>query len=587
MVGHIWPENSLQSQKPIKILYNNDLVNITLGNGDWRLPDSIVTKELIDERIRISVNEVADHQVDVHILSLGQGWIPIWRSAIYPAKTHYENWEQKTGKRASVWGQYMKDTINHGDLLQVYMEACNALPKVKRPLIFVSMRLNDIHFSKAAQKDHDIMVDLLDNPQIWHPYTEWIHDSISNNWIRGNDSLFLKPLNPREPNRRAINWLSGYDDPDAFSALRMKLLYINEVCTRYEIEGLELDFMRFYQYFDLNETTQFQRIAVMKGFISEVKQILDKNGIKWLCLRIPVFRSVHDQLGIDINTFEGLGVNMVVLSTDFWLMQQGILDDLAYYKRQLPHIKLYQELHYSTFWDATAVRNERILAYKEQLFTSASLGYDLQLDGLALFNFKYFQTWTSSEKMEKVFGFIDTLSDVELLKEQPVKWYFKTMGWNNPVVPDQDRPLPFVFNNPAGLPTTYHNQIHINLTGVPNSGYFRMFFREEFATYADRHDTLNKREWQVILNEDILVRTDNIYLNFTKDIYNNKYHFPRGGSDYTDPGTDLQRVINYKVSPLTAHNGINSLSITQLSDGGKDQADVHLYYYDLILFFDP
>jgi hypothetical protein len=115
----------------------------------------------------------------------------------------------------------------------------------------------------------------------------------------------------RQWDQRYLNW--KFPEPRQY-----KLRLIEEICRQYPLTGLELDFMRFPQFFRAAETTREQRLAIMNEFIGQVRRILDgtvpAGQRRWLCVRVPAYLAAHDPLGVDLPAWVRAGVDMVNLS---------------------------------------------------------------------------------------------------------------------------------------------------------------------------------------------------------------------------------------------------------------------------------
>jgi len=68
---------------PFRTLYSNDTTNIMSCISPYRRKGD----PLSDDRLRASIDET--HGVDAQLLQPGLGWIPWWKSAVYPADDHY------------------------------------------------------------------------------------------------------------------------------------------------------------------------------------------------------------------------------------------------------------------------------------------------------------------------------------------------------------------------------------------------------------------------------------------------------------------------------------------------------------------
>ena len=126
-----------KKKAPFKVLYSNDSTNIITCVSPYHKR----TDPLTTEMIQATVDEVPG--VDVHMLQPGLGWIPWWKSKVYPAAEHYRWVKEQTGIGPDDFG---KCVLAGNDLLQVFVDRCRQRGQVP----FVSYRLNDGHDRRTS-----------------------------------------------------------------------------------------------------------------------------------------------------------------------------------------------------------------------------------------------------------------------------------------------------------------------------------------------------------------------------------------------------------------------------------------------------
>jgi len=364
--------------------------------------------------IEASVDETVGTGVEVHMLQPGVGWIPWWKSNVYPGDKHYRWFKEKTGLEPDSFGKYM---MTGGDIVEVFTKRCR-----ERGLTpFISLRLNDAH--------HLENVGLNNGGSLWISrfYEEHPEYRIGNN---RNDW-----------NQRVHNW--------AIPEVReYKLAFIRELCKGYDIDGIELDFMRHVSYFQHDKTTSEQRAEIMTGFVAQVRKLLDKTAKpgkhRWLCVRVPCYLVAHDLLGIDLPAFMSAGVDMVNLSAYFFTEQQT---DLPIIRKMLPDVALYLEMTHCTsipralsqggYDNFTFCRTT-----DEQFYTTANLAYTRGADGLSTFNFVYYREHGKSGRgpfNEPPFHIFKQIGDPASVLRQP-QHYILGNVWDVPRVPNRQIP---------------------------------------------------------------------------------------------------------------------------------------------------
>ena len=325
-------ERESNREVPYKVLWNDDTTNIP----KWT-PGEVFQ----DDQLRGAINSVADKGIDAYMLSPGCGWIPWWKSKVYP--DHYQWRLEEFGVKPDCFGKYM---MAGGDLVRTLIEHCR-----KRNLApFVSFRLNDNHFQEQR---HSVWVS-----RFYEEHPEYL-------------------LNPKHyeiegySKERGQNW--------AIPAVReYKLALIRELCANYDLDGLELDFLRDDTLFRQNETTEEQRAAWVAEFVRAVRAVLDagpnKNHRRYLCVRIPCEIAKHGRSGINVERFAEAGVDMFNLSNWYHTAQ---CTDLAEVRSLVPQAAVYMEMHYVTAnkmpkgYSAAAFPKTS----NEQFYTTADLAY--------------------------------------------------------------------------------------------------------------------------------------------------------------------------------------------------------------------
>ncbi|MFC1452103.1 hypothetical protein ACFLSJ_02010 [Verrucomicrobiota bacterium] len=147
---------------------------------------------------------------------------------------------------------------------------------------FASFRVNDLHQTDPA----------IDNPfeqgDFWRSHPECYVGGESQGWN----------------SRGALNF--------ACDAVReYKLNMIGEICERFGIDGLELDFMRFPVFFPSGEYEK--NMPLMTGFVRDVRAITESVGKKRgrpmaLCVRLPATPGMCSRKALDVKTYVADGL---------------------------------------------------------------------------------------------------------------------------------------------------------------------------------------------------------------------------------------------------------------------------------------
>lgn len=399
----------VRSKAPFRVIYSNDTTNISGCVSPFHKTREPFRKEMLEA----SVDEVAG-RVDAHFLQPGLGMVPMWPSKVLPLEPHYAWIKERYGVGPDTFGNFV---MKGGDVVQIFLDRCQATQQAA----FISLRLNDAHHKefthpKPGDKPGGSMGMSVTRHYVEHP--EYLFDPASK---RGADLV--------------QNWI--YDDVRA-----QKLALITELCENYDLDGIELDYMRFYSFFDSAKTTLEQRRGIMTGFVKQVREVLDRtqrNGKRrWLCARVPCLVKGLDALGLDLPSLVASGLDMVNISASYFTTQQM---DLAEIRAQVPEpAALYVEMCHSIANGSKLVPGYDTFAFRratqEQYQTTAHLAYARGADGVSLFNFAYYREHGGPGRgpfTEPPFEVLNKLRDIPQLAKNPQHWFLAT-GWNNPYV---------------------------------------------------------------------------------------------------------------------------------------------------------
>ena len=170
---------------------------------------------------------------------------------------------------------------------------------------FVSFRLNEVHW---VEKPANMLLS-----QFWLEHPEWrvatIGDEVPEN--------YLDILGPRT-NPIVAAWLPGGLNFAIPEVRARKLAQLREICERYPLEGIEIDFQRFPVYFPFGK--EEENIGVMNAWMREVKSMVNEVGEKrgrpvLLTARVMAKPAQNLSIGLDPVTWakEGL-LDAVIIS---------------------------------------------------------------------------------------------------------------------------------------------------------------------------------------------------------------------------------------------------------------------------------
>ena len=380
-----------RNKAPYRLLFNNDTTNILTCISPWHEEG----EDFREEMLVASIEELANTGVDAYMLSPGLGWIPWWQSRVIPE--HFKWWRQMTGLEPQ---RYEKYVYEGGDMVQVLIDTCRRLNMAP----FVSLRLNDVHHQEHyGQKVPESSLSC----RLYTEHPEW-HIDPNHKQV---ESYYKK---------RGMNW--------AIPEVRAyKLSLLEELCEKYELAGLELDFLRDDTMFRLDETTEAERIETVTGFIKDVRAAMDKHSAegerKYLSVRMPINRTRHGDTGLDVERMYEAGVDMFNLSCWYDTTQQT---SAAEVRAILPDAAIYVEMTHVTGNHTYFLEPGKYgcpgnpKTSDHQFYTTTEIAYERGADGMSLFNFVYYRMGHQLDIpiMEPPFHVLPKLLDREFLARQ-------------------------------------------------------------------------------------------------------------------------------------------------------------------------
>ena len=400
-----------RSKAPYRILYGNDCTNLLSCVSPWHGRN----EHLRAEMFTAAVDEAADAGVDAHLFQPGLCWLPWWPSQVLPLEKHVQWFRNRFDPEAKP-DEFMQFVLDGGDFVKLTLDRCR-----KRGVgAFISFRLNDAH-NKNPRLDPDqpSTAKIYSTPQFYSKHPEYR----------------LKPQVSGWPSYTQFihNW--------AIPEVReFKYRLIEELCQNYDLDGIELDFMRHPYLFHPAQTTREQRCLIMAEFVARVRKLLDQTARghhRWLGVRIPAYLDTYGAIGIDLPAFADAGVEMFNLSTWYVFEQET---DGEKIRAKIPNQALYHELT-NTPYTGPALNPKYTVdnysfrrATDSQLQTTAHLAYSRGFNGVSLFNFVYYRDHAPAEAGpfdEPPFGALQHLADPLWLANRPQE-YFLTAVWNEP-----------------------------------------------------------------------------------------------------------------------------------------------------------
>lgn len=261
--------------KHFRFMYNSDANNMFLD-----------APPMTPEKLYPYVDEAAKAGVTSFFIS------PNWGMAMnFPTKVgdmigeHInDSLEAKIAKDQAILN--FRNLVKNGhDPLRLLLDRA----RVQHMETFVSFRLNEVH---SVEEKESVIFD-----RFWRAHPEWrigkAGDSMS--------QVYVDILGPRT-SPIVFGWLPGGLNFAIPEVRKYRMAQLREICERYNIDGLELDFQRFPMYFKPGEETA--GIKIMSDWMHEVRAMVKQVGKKrgrpiLLSARVMALPEQNKAIGLD------------------------------------------------------------------------------------------------------------------------------------------------------------------------------------------------------------------------------------------------------------------------------------------------
>ncbi len=312
----------------------------------------------------------------------------MWRTNLYPSEIDLR-WKKYDPKQLPSkfpsFDRMMGYIHGGGDPVKETLEACRR----NRKAFFISYRMNDQHYiGDLKWPTHNA---------IWREHPEY--------WLGDSDQAAGKGGD----NVRLFNYMLPEVRDYYFSVLR-------ELCTNYDVDGVELDFQRYPKFFreaDLAEgrgvmTAHLRRI---KGMMNEIGRTRGKS-LK-LCIRIPETLAKCESAGLDIPSWDKEQLVEMINVSSFYI--HTIELDIEGFRAATSYAKIYGEMNYLTYQQPSQVEKKgsgrRYTTFEVYRGSALNL-FRRGADGLSLFNYDY----VPAEQRVAMAQGLKQITDLEFLR---------------------------------------------------------------------------------------------------------------------------------------------------------------------------
>ncbi|MBI5396491.1 MAG: hypothetical protein HZA91_14445 [Verrucomicrobia bacterium] len=332
--------------------------------------------------IKSFIEKLKDTDVDAVMCCPG-----MWRTNLFPSDVD-PTWKQyRPEQPMSKFRSYdyiMRYLHAGGDPVRDTLEACRKSGKD----FFISYRMNDHHY--VTDRDWP------SHNAIWREHPEY--------WLGDSDT---SPYTKKD-NVRLFNYLLPPVRDYYFAILQ-------ELCTKYDVDGVELDFQRFPKFFPSDKLDEGAR--VMTAFVRRIKEMMDRIGRERgkslkLCIRVPETLAKCQEAGLDVPGWDSAGLVEMINISSFYNHTMEL--DIEGFRAKTKRAKLYGEMNYVTYQNSTVSKFARRYTTIEIYRASALNLFHRGADGLSLFNYDYVP---DKQRLPMTEG-LKRITDIEFLKTQ-------------------------------------------------------------------------------------------------------------------------------------------------------------------------
>jgi hypothetical protein len=344
-------------------------------------------KSISSQRIKAIVEKLAGTDVDA-IMCCPQAW----RTNMFPSEVDPE-WKKFTHIRDipkfPVFDYVMKYIHDGGDPVRDILEASRGIGVD----FFVSYRMNDWHnIQDKTFPTHNAF---------WREHPEY--------WLGDRDVMGMSD------NLRLLNYMIPKVREHYYAI-------IAELCTNYDIDGLELDFQRVPRFFHNSQIAE--GMPVMTALVQRFRDLLDKLGKERgkslkLCARVPDTIAACKKAGLDVLGWDALGLMDMFNVSPFFIQSTEI--GIEEFKAGAKRAKIIGEINYLVAFTDTVrhgtvseVNKGRLSRYTTfEMYRAAAMNLlGRGADGLSVFNMDY----VPPAKRQAMPEVLKRITDLDFLK---------------------------------------------------------------------------------------------------------------------------------------------------------------------------
>ncbi len=352
---------------------------------------------------------------------------------------------------------------------------------------FINYRMND-HHNTCTDKEN------ADNDRTAYP----THSAF---WLENEDEYGIGFTS-----NRVLNYMAPHIRDHYYQILE-------ELATKYvdHIDGIELDFDRYFEFFSFEEVSQGR--AILTDFVARVREMLNRVGMEHgkylqLSVRVPGQTTKGNHYGIDALTWDAKGyVDIIALSNHYYNTMDIDIESFTQNNNsnERAHAKINGEIHYVSYQEGSsnvadngAISSSTYRRYltKEGYYATATNYLARGVDGVHLFNVLY------SAQKEQIYKDLAVLKDKEALAKAD-KCYIIPRGGRSGVYDGAGS-----LNSYVGFQQTKTNRTYKVYIPDDMSNFTDAVLKLEYYTnIVDESGTLIKPEITVSWGSDTVAST--------------------------------------------------------------------------------
>ena len=372
-------------RKKPRLIYNDDGGSVVLL--PHRVPMSLA--ELIDV-----IDPLKGTQVDRYVYCLGNG-----RVALHDTQVADRAWELARGQYLN--HVHYRYSENARQLVEKGFDPPKILGKSAKEAgleYFLNLRMNDAHFAYSREGPEKS----LSSGTFWHKHPE----------VRIGGEGYPRHL---------FDYSHG-------AVREFRLAYLREVCTQYDLDGLELDFMRHPFFFPAGKGRE--RADLMSRFIGDVRRLLNEAGEekrKKLQLGVLVPRTLDSglEIGLDVRTWVSEGLIDWIVPKHYILFNMNVA------------VEEFLKLTSGTSIGVAPCLEQRQNVSDEKFRAASSRYWEAGADSLYLYNFFNHRPHPLNQEDRNI---LQEIGDPGLIRNRD-KHYFLLQRSKQDLA-DQPRPIP-------------------------------------------------------------------------------------------------------------------------------------------------